>query len=534
MAISTVIVPIMTRLAPTLGLIDQPDARKVHVAPISRVGGFGIVLGALIPLLVWLPIDPLISSYLLGSLILFVFGVCDDRSELGHYVKFIGQFAAVFSVIIIGDLQIKHLPLMGDTVLPDPFNIAFTAFAMIGMINATNHSDGLDGLAGGETILSLIIIAFMAYLAGGSRIPIISIACIGGILGFLRYNTHPAIVFMGDSGSQFLGFTLAFVAILLTQQVDPALSPAVVLLLLGLPIIDIISVFYLRASSGKNWFRASRNHVHHRILDLGFTHQQTVIIIYAIQAAFVFSGFLIGYEFDWLILLIYFLAVCILFSGLTRAERRNWYASPDSNSSSLIHNSNTIIKLRLLIRRAALVLVSTIYPLYLVAASGLINDVTPDFSWIACLLAVTFVYGLISQTKYSGVIRRATIYSTALFCAYLIETEPPKLFTLFNFQAINLGFYIVLAMAIGITIKFNPAVQFKTNPSDYLALCVVAALALFQTTDYFGINASVIVIQFLIVIYVCELLTHVYTSRWNPLNVAALATLSILALRGFV
>ena len=143
-------------------------------------------------------------------------------------------------------------------------------------------------------------------------------------MGFLRYNTHPAIVFMGDGGSQFIGYTLAFLVVLLTQRIDQSLSPAVVLPLLGLPVIDIIVVLKKRAMQGSNLFRATKNHVHHRLLELGFVHQESVVIIYTVQTLFITGGVLLRHENDWIIILFYLFVCSVLFISLNIAEKSGW------------------------------------------------------------------------------------------------------------------------------------------------------------------------------------------------------------------
>ena len=279
LAISMVLIPVMVRLAPRLGMIDKPDPRKVHAVPIPRVGGVGIVLGALLPIALLLPLDQSLIAYVFGALVLFGFGVLDDCRELGHYVKFIGQIIAVIAVVYFGDVYVTQLPFMGGEAISETAGRLFTVFAMVGLINAINHSDGLDGLAGGESLLSLAGIAYLSYLAGGMTVTLIALATIGGLFGFMRFNTHPARIFMGDGGSQFLGFTLGFLAVLLTQDVNPVLSPALPALLLGLPIADIIADFIQRIYHKMNWFRATRNHIHHRLLDLGFHHYESVVVV---------------------------------------------------------------------------------------------------------------------------------------------------------------------------------------------------------------------------------------------------------------
>ena len=226
MAVSMALIPIMMRLAPVLGMIDTPDPRKVHTIPIPRVGGLGIVIGALVPMLIWLPFNDLTVSILIGTAVLLVFGTWDDITELGHYVKFAGQFLAAGVVVYYGDLYVSYFPLNNYETISESVGRPFTVIAIVGMINALNHSDGLDGLAGGESLISLAVISYLAFIFDSYLMLVISAATIGGIFGFLRFNSHPARVFMGDGGSQFLGFILAVLVIVLTQQVNTTLSPS--------------------------------------------------------------------------------------------------------------------------------------------------------------------------------------------------------------------------------------------------------------------------------------------------------------------
>ena len=324
LVVSMILIPLMVRLAPRLGMVDQPDARKVHAVPIPRVGGVGIVFGALLPVFFLVQLELSTLTYLVGALVLFVFGALDDSHELNHYVKFIGQFIAVIGVVYFGDVYVTNFPFMGGEPLSEAIGKPFTVIAMVGMINAINHSDGLDGLAGGESLISLCAIAYLAYFSGGNEVVIISLAIIGGLLGFIRFNTHPAVIFMGDSGSQFLGFSLGYLAVLLTQDVNPALSPALPLLLLGLPIADIIAVFIQRIYQKMNWFRATRNHIHHRLLDLGFHHYESVVVIYSLHLLLVILALLMPYEADGLIAGAYLAVISIVFVLLFVAEKTGW------------------------------------------------------------------------------------------------------------------------------------------------------------------------------------------------------------------
>ena len=181
-------------------------------------------------------------------------------------------------------------------------------------------------LAGGEAILSLVAMGFLAHQAGGGFAVLIAVAVIGAVFGFLRYNTHPAVVFMGDSGSQVIGFSLGVLAVLLVERVDLSLSPAVAVLLLGLPVADILYVLYRRIRQHGNWFRATKNHVHHRLMERRFTHPEAVVIIYGIQIFFVVSGVVLRHASDWLLVGIYLFGCMVVFGGLYLAEKFEWYA----------------------------------------------------------------------------------------------------------------------------------------------------------------------------------------------------------------
>src|SRR5262245_8207109 len=161
LVVSIAVIPMMIRLAPRLGMVDLPDARKVHLRPVPRVGGIGIALGALAAILVMAPQAGWVHFYVAGALVLIVFGALDDSREMGHYTKFVGQFLAVIPLVWFGDLWVSSFPFLA-TPLPAEIGKPFTAFAMVGVINAINHSDGLDGLAGGESLLSLACLAYLA------------------------------------------------------------------------------------------------------------------------------------------------------------------------------------------------------------------------------------------------------------------------------------------------------------------------------------------------------------------------------------
>lgn len=524
---SIIVIPIVRKFAPALGLIDKPDHRKVHTSPIPRVGGWGLAMGSMIPILLLLPFDNFILSYLISATILFILGAWDDSHESGHYFKFAGQIIVAGIVVFYGGVWIHHLPFFGMDEIPSIIGQLFSIFAIVGMINATNHSDGLDGLAGGESLLSLLVIAYLAFVADGITTVLVACAAIGGLFGFLRYNTHPAEIFMGDTGSGFLGFTLAVLAIYLTQHDHTALSPAIVLLFLGLPIIDLFGVLYLRISGGMNWFRATRNHIHHRLLDLGFDHYETVIIIYSIQALLVISAIFLRYHSDYLIVSVYVFTAVALFSCLSFAEKQGWQYNRRP-SSSLTSTVSFFIDNRTKFIQASLKFVSLLVPLFFVISSILSTFIPRDFGLTSALLA-TLMLASIFTGSCSGIVFRAGVYICAIFTVYLLEKS--QLSNIFLYID-NLS-YALLTIAIAIIVRYETENKFQTSPMDYLIVFGVLVAAVFAGRYSTVQDTGILIVKCMILLYASELLYVRMKSKFSLLKIATVASLCILAYRGF-
>ncbi len=529
LVISLAVLPVMIRLAPRIGLIDRPDARKVHATPVPRVGGWGIVIGTIVALAIWMPMDRMISAFAMGAFILFLFGMWDDRSELGHYTKFLGQVLAVGIMVFYGDLYISRFPFL-DSELPPSVGIPFTVFALVGMINAINHSDGLDGLAGGESTLSLIAMAYLALLAQGDVPLTIAMAVLGGLLGFLRYNTFPATVFMGDGGSQVLGYTLGVLAVVLTQELDPSLSPAVVLLLLGLPIADILFVLYRRIREGNNWFRATKNHVHHRLLERGFVHQESVVIIYSIQGVSVLGGLWLREHSDWMIVMTY-LAGCLgIFVLLHIAEVRNWKVRPAKNPvlrklSGLKHNRRAVVAPRRFLEVAI--------PVYLVFESASASTIDMGIGVIGAVLFGLLLLTNILVGRRRSLAGRALIYTVCSLVVYLSISGPPV--TNGWLRTSEIAFFVLLAAGIAISIRTCPARrqnEFRTTAMDYL-MVLVLWIALNLTPHPFA-PLEAMVFKLVVLLYACELLIVERRERWQRLGIPSMAAAGIIAIRGLI
>ncbi len=524
MAVSMAIIPWMVRLAPRLGMIDEPDPRKVHTHSIPRVGGWGIALGTLLPLVLVLQSSPFIRSYLLAAFVLFVVGAIDDAVELGHYPKFIGQLLAVFIIVEYGGVWIHTPPYISAEMWNPVIGKIFAGFAILGMINATNHSDGLDGLAGGETLLSLIIVAFLA-LSTGASVEFLSLtaAAIGGILGFLRYNTHPAIVFMGDSGSTFLGFTIAVLVITLSQEIATSMSPAVVLLILGLPVIDILAVLAQRIYQKMNWFKATRNHIHHRLLDLNFDHYETVVIIYLIQAVMVVTGLLLRFESDYFLTFIYVFYCSVIFASLLVVNHYGWQAHQHGEETQVtmivksLKNSSGL-------NNSITWAITLLLPLYLIASVIDISRIPQDFSYTCAGLLGVLILDWIFVRRITF-LTRAIVSITSIFVVYL-EHYLGSNAILANHSDV---FFVMLGALIVISLRLKIGSKFKTTPMDYLLAFGVVILAIFSSNLEHANAISYLIVKGMIVLYAGELLLN-YSQRYlNILTVSCAVTLLIMS-----
>jgi len=314
--LSTALVPVGIRYASALGLVDEPDEkRKFHSEPVPRVGGVAIVLAFFLPVLVWMNNIGGLSAFLIGAGIIAVFGFLDDRHNLNYQWKFFGQIIAV-AVFVVGNLEITKTPFLGLGDVVPWLSYPVVALFLLGVTNAVNLSDGLDGLAAGSSLLSLGFLAFLSYGAADYAYTIIAVAAMGGLTGFLRFNTHPASVFMGDTGSQFLGYVAGCLALMVTQSENLAVSPVLPLLILGLPILDTLMVIALRLRDGVSPFKPDRRHLHHQFLATGMQHYQAVAAIYVLNFILLFLAYLVRYADDFAVFETYLLFAAISLGAL--------------------------------------------------------------------------------------------------------------------------------------------------------------------------------------------------------------------------
>ena len=282
--------PPVKNFAHKVGAIDVPkDARRMHKKPIPRLGGLAIYGGFLCSILIFEQLDETMLCVLLGAAIIVALGIFDDVLALGAKLKFVVQIVAAAIPVCIGDLQIglfTNLNPLSDTpfvhlgILAVPATIIW----IVGITNAVNLIDGLDGLAVGVSSIAAITMLAVALLTGNMPIAITMAALAGACIGFMPYNLNPAKIFMGDTGSTFLGYMLATVSIMGLFKFYAVISFAVPFLILGLPIFDTANAIIRRVAAGRSPMSPDRGHVHHKLIDMGFNQKQAVAILYAISA----------------------------------------------------------------------------------------------------------------------------------------------------------------------------------------------------------------------------------------------------------
>ena len=285
--ISFAITPVVKAFATKVGAVDVPgEARRIHDHPIPRMGGLAIFAGFLVSVLFFVPLGNEFRSILIGALILVVLGIIDDIVALKPRTKFAGQIIAALipalSGVSIHGIVNPFVPGQYSTL--GIFSIPFTVIWIVGITNAVNFIDGLDGLACGVSAIATVTMFIIAVLFGETYIALMMAALAGACLGFLPYNVNPAKIFMGDTGSMFLGYILATASIQGLFKFYAVISFAVPFILLGLPIFDTGFAIVRRLLKGQSPLQADRGHVHHRLIDLGFDQKQSVAILYAFSA----------------------------------------------------------------------------------------------------------------------------------------------------------------------------------------------------------------------------------------------------------
>jgi UDP-GlcNAc:undecaprenyl-phosphate GlcNAc-1-phosphate transferase len=313
--VSTGLTPIVLKFAKIYGLYDHPDeaGRRIHTSPIPRLGGITILVSFLVCYLVWKANTALASRLLISSLLIFILGIMDDLLNLPAKARFFFQIAIASFAIISSNLVPTQLSFFPGTTthIPYIFGFLLSVFILVGAINALNMVDGLDGLAGGICVIAISALSYLYFKLSHDTNLIIyfGIPIIGAILGFLRFNTYPASIFMGDSGSNWLGFIIGLQILLIlslpTQDVNvQPVTLASVIMCFAIPVLDTASVIFTRIKNGLPPMKPDKRHFHHTLLRIGLTQSQSVVLIYFLSVACCIFGLMPvlypNFGFEWI------------------------------------------------------------------------------------------------------------------------------------------------------------------------------------------------------------------------------------------
>ncbi|MBM7853691.1 UDP-GlcNAc:undecaprenyl-phosphate GlcNAc-1-phosphate transferase [Desulfohalotomaculum tongense] len=300
---SLLLTPWVRRLAFKVKAIDRPDERKVHKSPMPRMGGLAVFLSFALTVILLRPFSLPLAGLLVGGLLIVLLGILDDIKGLPAKVKLGGQILAALAVVPFG-IQVDFItnPLTGGIITLGIFAVPLTVFWIISVTNAVNLIDGLDGLAGGTSMIAALTVAAVAWkqgvIYGGSgvhfEVAVLAVILAGAILGFLRYNFYPAKIFLGDTGSMFLGYCLSVLAVMGLTKSAAAISVFIPIVILGIPLLDTFFAIVRRCCKHQPIFKPDKEHLHHRLMALGFSHRQAVLVIYCISAFMGGSAYLLN------------------------------------------------------------------------------------------------------------------------------------------------------------------------------------------------------------------------------------------------
>jgi len=534
MFITISLIPVFRRLAIRLQAFDYPDARKVHRLPLPKSGGAAMAAGVLVPVLLWVPMNDLARAILIGSGILVVFGLIDDFKNLSYKAKFVGQLAAALTVILYGGVKIQSLGMLlpDDVLVPDWLAIPLTLIAIVGVTNAINLSDGLDGLAGGICLLSFGCIGYLAYRGENLMITTFSVAMIGAIVGFLRYNTYPATLFMGDAGSQLLGFSAVTLSVGLTQGNTP-LSPLLPLILLGFPVLDTLTVMSERITKGRSPFKADKNHLHHKLLRVNLFHTEAVFVIYVIQAFLVTAAFILRFYSEWLLLIGYVVFSGVIVFGFVVAEKSGWKLNRGFLDRKIKQRLKGLKDKQLPVKVAfritclgfaVLVLFSCFVP----------ASVPMPFSLFSIVIAGLILVTWLAKKDWMTYAVRIAIF---LFIPVLIYVGAMDMTSWCNgafSKVYNLSFGVLALFAI-LTLKFTRRqLGFRVSPVDFLILFVALVVPNLPDEQIRSLHLGLVAAKIIVLFFSFEVIVGELRGQLNRFGLSAIVAMVIIGVRGLL
>jgi UDP-GlcNAc:undecaprenyl-phosphate/decaprenyl-phosphate GlcNAc-1-phosphate transferase len=527
--VSMALIPPLRMAAERFQVMDLPGERKVHEHPVPRVGGLAFAVGACVAIAWWGARDATTFSVLLGCMIIVGFGLWDDRVDLSYRSKLVGQLLAAVAVVWGGDIWFTTLPFLPDVEMPVWAGMLVTVVFLVGVSNAVNLTDGLDGLAGGLSFLTLSGIAYLAYLSNDSTVLLLTVPFLGGLLGFLRYNTYPARIFMGDGGSQLLGFIMGVLTILLTDSSRGPFSPGLAFFLLGLPFLDTLGVTGQRLAEGRSPFIGDRAHIHHKLLRFGFTHYEAVTVIYMIQAGMLGLAYTLRWQPDTLVLPLYLMiagSVLLLFIAAGRG------LLPNLTSQSGHFLSNVAVT-RLMsgpwLTDLPMQFLAVIVPCFLIALVFVPSNVPADVAYLSIIIFGIVLFGLSFSPRIAPYFVRGGLYVGTTFLLYVYEESRYQ--SMSAVAMVHNVFFVVVAVMVLLSLRFNEENRFQTTPLDYLMIFLAITFPLLPEVSADIAHLGVFAAKLMVLFFSFELLLHAFANRVLQLGLVSLWILFGLGFR---
>jgi len=459
----------------------------------------------------------------------------DDFKNLGYKAKFTGQAAAALIVILYGGIKIKSFGMLlpNDVLLPDWFAIPLTFIVIVGATNAINLSDGLDGLAGGICFLSFCCIGYLAYQGENIAIALLSVSVVGAIFSFLRFNTYPATLFMGDAGSQLLGFLAITLLLGLTQGNTP-LSPLLPLILLGFPVLDTLTVMYERTAKGRSPFVADKNHFHHKLIRLGFYHTEAVFVIYILQAFLVTSAFLFRFYSEWFLLIGYLIFNSIILFGFSIAGKSGWKLKRYGLFDKIIKGRLKKLKEKNIHVKISFKIIYMGFPAILLFSCFLIESTPKYFSFFAIALVSMILVTWLTKKEWIANALRLSIYLFVPFVIYLSEANMTPWMNGQLRQLYNFSFGVLVVFSI-LTAKFSRrTTAFKTTPMDFLILFIALVVPILPDEQIQTYHMGLVAAKIITLFFSCEALIPELRGDLNKIGIGTIAALGVIGVRGLV
>lgn len=537
--LTCVLIPPFMVVGRQLEIVDHPGGRRVHSEITPRTGGIAVFLGTMLPLWFVLGDQSIVRAISVGGSMVFLLGLLDDLYDLPYHVKFLVQLLAAAATVWLSGLHFDRiLRLSVDCQLSCGWlGAPLTVFFLVATMNCINLADGLDGLASGICLLIFSAATLLGYVHHDATVVVVCLAIAGALVGFLRFNTHPAEIFLGDTGSLFLGYLTGVVMLLLVRS-NSVHSPILVLYLLGLPILDTAVVMIERAIEHRPLFQPDQRHLHHKLMRLGLDHRQAVVIVYIVQMALIAVGLGLRGLSDLAFLAVYVgcvaLILAVLFVFISHQERNGrgrGAKGQNGNGGSAMVNGRVMIVTRDSLARASFWLLFASMWLLFLAAPLWGRPISPNIGFWALAFLLALAGARFFNISYIEALTKLAAYFIGCYYIVALSLAAAALWAPEKARLINmifLGMGCAYCLHVITSTRHLPIV-----PLDYLLLGLVVLTCFLprQTLELYHLHA--IAAKILCLFLSLELILFRMTRQQDLVTVCVASSLGLTAVLSF-